>query len=1067
MICPQLQGSTLFRSARIWPIGVLVLLLCSPASRAQQVDPVPEGPKIEFNVQAQRADRALTAFARQAGITLVFRFDAAWRTEANAVIGRYTLAEGLEILLRGTGLQGSVENRVRLVIRAGEPVTAATTPEDTKLKNKRAGFWGGITALLVGAPGVGAQDSPTADLQEIVVTGSNIKRNEFRERAPVQVFGEDSTELAIVATINDFVANLPANTGSMLSNVGTKNPNLIGAANFNLRNLGAGSTLVLINGRRAGKSPLADPLGNQFFDLNTLPVSMVRRMDIQTDGASAIYGSEAVAGVVNVVTKLGFEGVELNAQSDFGISDSLGFDLAAGAKGSRGAIAVYGSHYESDKTFNTDFDFLVDRLIDRNGDGNVDTTANGDPINSRFLTTSGAPDEYRRIANGVVTGAAVIDPACQAAGGYIVGPNCLYDFAEQSGPIAGERRSVGFGEFRYDLGDNILGSTGLRVFGELGLARNTASRAAGPLNAPAGPAAGKYTIPANHPFNYFVLNGTGIRWAPGCFDSVVGNEGGACVPVSVTTRDQLRPLGQSVSGRNAPEDGEFTNDSDRYLLGFSAAYGKWNVDLWAQRHSQESIRSVPGNFVASRVQAALNDGILNPFGSSEATPNAVSLKNPAVTAGNDYEQLKEYGALVSFITRRKATQNTYDLLLSNGELMELAGGSAGLALGFQRRNETFRFDPNPNTDDPTADPVIIGETSVNSVFAEAVWPLSEKLEVQTALRYEDHGSVVGETIDPKIAARFDATPWLALRGSYGTSFQAPSSNQQGGIVNSGAINYRTVAGVATCGGADLSSFIVAQVGQPIGSLDPQSAKNLNFGFVVQTESFDASVDYWRYDYTDLIVNTQNAQAVVDSSCAGVANGQPPRPSDFIQRAPNGQPTKIILALQNADEAVTDGVDVALNYRTEWGATNLGARLTLTYVNSFEFSTGSVTSELAGRRNFLSGSFGSLPRLRGNLTGTFERGSHSGFAVLRYSSAYWNDDPVVLATVPRIKKFVTMDAQYSFSFEELVNRDIRLTVAAKNLFDKDPPDVGDNRPGFDEQVHTPRGRVIHAGVSVKF
>ena len=75
-----------------------------------------------------------------------------------------------------------------------------------------------------------------------------------------------------------------------------------------------------------------------------------------------------------------------------------------------------------------------------------------------------------------------------------------------------------------------------------GLARNTANRAAGPLNAPAGPAAGKYTIPADHPFNYFVLNGTGVRWAPGCFDSVVGNEGGACVPVSVTTRDQLRKL---------------------------------------------------------------------------------------------------------------------------------------------------------------------------------------------------------------------------------------------------------------------------------------------------------------------------------------------------------------------------------------------------------------------------------------------------------------------------------------------------------------------------------------------
>jgi len=247
---------------------MLLLLMWSGLAGAQQTDTTAGGSKIEFNVPAQRADKALTALARQARITLVFRFDAAWRRDANALVGRYTLAEGLEILLRGTGLQGSVENSMRLVIRAGEPATTKTSSEDNIMKTTRAGFWGTVVALLAGASGANAQETPANDLQEIVVTGSNIKRNEYKDRAPVQVFGSDSTELNIATTINDFVGNLPADTGSMLSNVGTKNPNLIGASNFNLRNLGAGSTLVLINGRRAGKSPLADPLGNQFFDLN-------------------------------------------------------------------------------------------------------------------------------------------------------------------------------------------------------------------------------------------------------------------------------------------------------------------------------------------------------------------------------------------------------------------------------------------------------------------------------------------------------------------------------------------------------------------------------------------------------------------------------------------------------------------------------------------------------------------------------------------------------------------------------------------------------------------------------
>lgn len=934
-----------------------------------------------------------------------------------------------------------------------------------------------LASLLVGLSAVSpalAQDAPDqakaeeeAEGQVIVVTGSNIKRDGYNERAPVQVFGEDSTELNVATTINDFVGNLPANAGSQLSNVGTKNPNLIGSSNFNLRNLGAGSTLVLINGRRAGKSPLADALGNQFYDLNSLPTAVVSRVDIQTDGASAIYGSEAVAGVVNIVTKLGFEGAEFNARTDFGISDSHGFDLAVGAKNDRGAFAVYGSYYKSQKTFNTDFDFLVDRLIDRNGDGLVDTTANGAAVISRFLSTSGAPDEYRNFSTGVATGTAVIDPDCAAAGGYVVAPNCLYDFAEQSGPIAGEKRYSGFAEFRYELGEDLLGSDGISVFGEIGVTRNTADRAAGPLTAPAGPFGGKYSIPANHPFNYFVAAGTSIRWAPGCFDTIAGNEGGACVPVAVTTRDQLRPLGQSVSGRNAPDDSLFKNDSERFMVGLNADYGKWNISGWVQRHTHQFSRSVPGNFVRSRLQAALNEGILNPFGSAEATPNAVSLRNPAITAGNDYARLEAYGALTTIVTRRRATQESYDLLISNGDLFSLPGGSAGIAVGFQRRLETFRFDPDPNTDGAAPDPTIIGKTAVNSFFAETVLPVVDGLEIQAALRFEDHGNVVGKTVDPKVAVRYDATPWLAFRGSYGTSFQAPSSNQQGGIVNSGAVNYRTTGGVATCGGPDLSSFIVAQVGRPVGSLKPQSAKNLNLGLVIQSSKFEASIDYWRYNYSNLIVNTQNAQAVLDSTCAGVANGLPPRNSDLVARTPNGQPTEITLALQNADKAVTDGVDFAASYRADTGIGKLGARVALTYVNRFSFTTGATTAQLAGTRNFLSGSFGSLPRWRGNLTGTIENGDHEFFAVARYTSAYNNDDPVVVAVVPRIKKFITVDAQYSLNLQSLLKQDVKLTLGAKDIFDTDPPNVGDNRPGFDEQVHSPRGRVLYVGIGAKF
>jgi hypothetical protein len=156
----------------------------------------------------------------------------------------------------------------------------------------------------------------------------------------------------------------------------------------------------------------------------------------------------------------------------------------------------------------------------------------------------------------------------------------------------------------------------------MGISQNEANRAAGPLTAPAGPIGGKYRIPANHPFNYFVASGTNIRWAPGCFDTVVGNEGGTCVPVAVTTRDQLRPLGQSVSGRKAPDDSIFTNDPQRYLLGLNADYGRWTIGLWAQQHARRQFgrpkrtilhgQSYGGNVVAKLAELDALDTLGQP-----------------------------------------------------------------------------------------------------------------------------------------------------------------------------------------------------------------------------------------------------------------------------------------------------------------------------------------------------------------------------------------------------------------------------------------------------------------------
>jgi iron complex outermembrane receptor protein len=331
----------LFKSARIWPIGVLVVLLQSPASKAQQVDTVPEGPKIEFNVQAQRADRALTAFARQAGITLVFRFDAAWRTEANAVIGRYTLGEGLEILLRGTGLQGSVENKVRLVIRAGDPAASKTASEETLMKTTtRTGFWGAVAAFIAGAPAINAQGtggddgvSSPATLEEIIVSAT--RRDERLLDVPSSITALSGAQLSElgVGDISQLAGQVPNFTMGSPAGEGT-------TPSLSIRGIGLNTFSDNLEGAVAvyvDEIYLATVAGQaaRLFDM--------KRVEVLRGPQGTLYGRNATAGLVHFVTNPPTEVVDGYAELAIGSFSQTRFEGAIGGPigdNTRGRVSI-------------------------------------------------------------------------------------------------------------------------------------------------------------------------------------------------------------------------------------------------------------------------------------------------------------------------------------------------------------------------------------------------------------------------------------------------------------------------------------------------------------------------------------------------------------------------------------------------------------------------------------------------------------------------------------------------------------------------------------------------------
>ena len=157
---------------------------------------------------------------------------------------------------------------------------------------------------------------------------------------------------------------------------------------FSLRGVGLSSTLTLINGRRAGMAPVSNDVGQSFFDINTLPVLMIDRVEILRDGASATYGSQAVAGVANIVTRKGFTGLEITGGYRKASNRAYDLSFAAGTETARGHVSIYGSWLEQDENFRTEFDWMIPRAIDPNGDGDI--------VEGSFDSGRGSPGSFRR-----------------------------------------------------------------------------------------------------------------------------------------------------------------------------------------------------------------------------------------------------------------------------------------------------------------------------------------------------------------------------------------------------------------------------------------------------------------------------------------------------------------------------------------------------------------------------------------------------------------------------------------------------------------------------------------------
>ena len=912
-------------------------------------------------------------------------------------------------------------------------------------------------------------------LEELVVVGTLIKRSDVYEgRAPVQVIDSEQLQSVGASQPVDMLASLTANTGSYLA---TQQNYLQGVSQFSLRGVGLSSTLTLINGRRAGIAPVSNDVGQSFFDINTLPVLMIDRVEILRDGASATYGSQAVAGVANIVTRKNPDGFEVAGGYRHTRNNAVDLSFAGGLDFERGFVSLYGTLLEQDENFRTEFEWLIPRAIDPNQDGDI--------VEGSFDSGRGSPGSFRRVVanpdgtyepfqtNGI-DAPRFRDPDCRRGGGYPSGSLCRMDFSDQRTMIAAERRAQFFTDAELDLTER------LAFVSEIGYSINEVKDRVGNMLLFSGNVerTNEFFVPSNHPFNFWTdpdNDGT-LEYIPP--DEWVPEEHEA-----VSLGYFGRPLGAEAFGPNSGDEFRLF-DNLRITVGLQNEFlNGWSGQAYLTHARSDLSVSSERHWEATAFADAIINGEWNPFGTRLVAPELVTPKtidedgllsaNAGKRAANEPESILLFERVR--MEHAESIQNVAEIVVSGGLFQDLAQ-PIKLAAGAQLRDLHYSYQPDPLNEAGTGPRELQefprdSEQSVWAVFAESLAELGSRAELQLAARHESYDQA-GSTTDPKLAGQFFVNDALSLRFSWGTSFQAPSVFQVAGNLSS-----RTLTDPFRFDGQGVGQCTINAAGEIVNrgdnfalatvlhgaNLRPQTARSINVGSLLRpTSNIGISLDFWSLDYRNVIAQGRSFQAIVDDDCRD--DGQPNDPR--IQRDSSGQLSIVSTTYQNIGAVRTNGIDANTYY--EFGAKSGEYRLSAdaTILTQFDVnSAGEGFLDQLGSRNDTNG-FAPTPAIRANVGLAWHRSRQSANATIRFIDSYKNDE---VASLPKIAAWVTLDVNYQHMLENVINGDVTFSVGARNLLDRDPPPLPTGqagihrynlRPGYDGFVHDIKGRTVY-------
>jgi len=994
------------------------------------------------------------------------------------------------------------------------------------------GLWGAKAMAADAAASEAA--SGESEVSAVVVTGSYIAGTPEDAALPVNVISSEDLQKQGSPSTLELIKGLSVSNGVLgdTNQFDARAQGSEGTGTINLRGLGPARTLVLLNGRRLTVSPRV--IG---VDTNVLPVAAIGRVEVLKDGAAATYGSDAIAGVVNFITRKNLHGIELGGT----------YSYIQGSDGDYTLSAVGGWQNEDvDLLFSAGYQRRSElRVIDRdwahrpfldNPEGGW--SAAGNP--GTFIPLGAPTTRFR-------------DPSCSGLGNFGgfsgLTPVCFWQFTQFDNLVEDEKHYQLFGSANVRLSEHHnFHAEALYAKTDLPHWRTSPSYAF--LQTPTaqdGAVAGQYFVPANNPgLQVFITANPG--GVPGVTTTGAGVNISAASLASGALLVAARPFG--VGGNPL-----FGFDSSRGQRRYEAVRlsSGFNGDLTdsigydvAVTYSVERSFQSGRDTLVERFQRALRGlggpdcpltggtpgggpcMFYNPFGNAIPGNAITGAANPAFNAavGNDNRALIDW--FFPFIHNTTESKLFVVDAVLNGKLgVSLPGGDIGWAFGGQYRKDwyTLSLDDlsnlavSPCIDSPdfhdnsclntpsgaTSPFVFLGGAlpidvtgDVWAGFGELSLPFTDTLQVQAAARYEDYGGAVGSTFNPQVRAKWQATPWLAFRGSVGSTFRAPPATQ---------IDPQSITTLQSIGGVFRAVRIF---GNP--DLKPEKANTFNVGAIVEAGGFTATVDYWNFDFKNPIV-TEPVSGIV-ATMFPTATGHCGDPAFAALQARftfNGtclltNVVRLDTNVINGARVKTDGVDFSADYVFEDvfdGRLKIGGDAT--WVHKYTTDALTVEGQLVqsafdgvGFLNYQTTAY-PLPQWKGSAFVEYTHGPHNFRATVRYVDSYTDQRTAPFApgaynnnscggTVPvgtgtcgvigtlgvnggdfiqnsngkKIDAFATLDLAYRV----FLPWGTTLTAAAINVFDTDPPFARLDL-NYDPFTASALGRVLKIGVQKKF